>query len=182
MIYTVSEDVEIFLDGKKYLLESGDRIVLEDLSSKEVEQLKEKFGPVNSVEDYWKTVDALKTYLKKTIGKARRTAKENEKLSPIIDRKIKDVKDFMDNIDDFVVSLADNKTAELINQDKIKRIQDIDQTSDFLKSSEDYKSEKESEHIKAFGETPKQAVERMRREREERKDKLFESIRYLSSL
>lgn len=37
MIYTVSENTEIILNGKKYLLEAGDKIVLEAISPLEPE-------------------------------------------------------------------------------------------------------------------------------------------------
>ena len=41
MIYTVSEDTEVVLNGKKYLLEAGDQIVLEAVISQLEAPLKE---------------------------------------------------------------------------------------------------------------------------------------------
>ncbi len=167
MIYTVSEDVEITLDSKKYLLEAGDQIVVEDLNTNERQILTKKFGPVNSAENYWATLDAMKKYLAGTIRKAMGVMEEKPSISVSIKRKIEDVKDFMDNhIDEFVISMASPEVAEEINQDKIARIKETEQFADFAASADDYKREKEQEHIKAFGETPKQAVERLRKERE----------------
>jgi len=177
MTYTVSEDTEIVLNGKKYLLEAGDQIVLENISSAAQKELAVRFGEVESYESYLDTKEAIRKFLASAIANSDRTNKK-------VERVVADVKDFLDNyLEDFVMSLANPKIHETINQEKIEHsamspnqqnIADIDS------AVSGRKQEHKQEMINAFGKSPEQAVKDMKAKKDE--ERIFESINYLYSL
>jgi hypothetical protein len=183
MIHTVTETTHIILDGQKYLLEVGDTVaVVEDINKKARQQLAEKFGRVGNIDEYWDKVDEVKKFLTQRIRLARRESKNQPDLAAKMNLQIKDVYDFIDNyLEDFVTSLADTKTQELINQDKIAR-SDLSPNQqnmrDIAASVDATRSEHNTQMKDAFGETPRQAIERMKKEGAE--ERIFESLLSLS--
>jgi len=182
--FVVSEDVEIVLDGKKYLLEAGDHIVLEDLNDAEKDILASKIGSVDSADEYWDALGTVKKFLLGIIGKAKKAAEITPEKSKIINKRILDVKEFLDyDLDEFVMSLATPSVQQEINADKISRSDksaDQQNLADMLQTIETSKRDSDKELKQAFGETPEEWRKRRREERDE--DRLFESIRYLSLL
>ena len=176
MSHIVSKNVEIIVNGnERYLLETGDEIVVETLDNSQKTGLAKKFGPVMDVEDYWRKLDEIKKFLRKAIGRARKEVKEGPKQSQII----KDIKEFLDeDVGDFVMSLADQKTQELINQDKIDRMSDVETKAEMQRSIDDYKKESQ---VKIDGLSADEWKEQNRK-RKEREERIMESIDYLSSL
>lgn len=167
MEYMVSQDAEIILDNRRYLLEAGDIIVVETLNKNQRQALAKKFDNVNNIADYWDTISAIRNHLRTAIPRARRAGRSS---------LVKDIKEFLDDeLEEFVFNLADSDTQKEINKDKIDRAKSVEQKAEFEKSLGDYRSKKRKELIDAFGETPKQATTRLRKEKE-RRDKLFESI------
>ena len=177
-VYTVTENTEIILNGKKYLLEAGDKIVLETLDSSErsrlVPYIIKEFGPVTSPEDYWKRIKNVKDHF---IAHMKKIRKKFGFDNPKVELKISHIKDFInDDVGNFVLSLADTKTQELINQDKLQRIKDSKVRTNINTTLNDNKTEKEKNQVKQFGKTAAQAVADARKENKSKEDKLFESI------
>lgn len=179
MIHTVSEDVEIVLNGQKYLLEAGDQIVLEDLDNKDREKLAGKFGKVESVDDYWQKIKEIGNFLRSKTNQAKKLPQNKQ-----IEQKITDIYDFLDNyLDEFVMSLATPQVQDLINQDKINRSDaspEQQTMADIADTVSAHKRQNQQELAHAFGETPQQAVERMRKERTKEK-RVFESVNWFFS-
>ena len=93
MSHIVSKNVEIIVNGnERYLLETGDEIIVETLDNSQKTGLAKKFGPVMDVEDYWRKLDEIKKFLRKAIGRARKEVKEGPKQSQIIKGQISKMK------------------------------------------------------------------------------------------
>jgi hypothetical protein len=94
--YIISEDVEITLDGKKYLLEKGDTIVVEGL----LDAIKSAGGILKGVAEQ---------FGEKTAEKLAKLAEDNPELS----EKLKDaIKNRKENIVNSIIDKISGKKSE----------------------------------------------------------------------
>lgn len=189
--FTITKDTRIILDGKLYLLEEGDEIIVESLRESEKAKLAEKLGitEITSVDNFWETKSRVDKYLRKKIAEANRVKKElNREQSAKIDKRIEDVRELLDSIDDFLRSFASREVDEKINDDLIRRHEMTDEQLEAAKVKGDiedtlrsHRAQEKEKLKRAFGETPEEAVKRMKQERE-KESKLFESVYNLLSI
>ena len=155
----VGEDVEIITDEGNILLEAGDIIILEALVADHmIKHLTQVFGIKNimSPKQYWDIRQKIGGYLRKEIGKIRRsmeTAKPQEVKQK--ERTIDFIKKFLDvYLDQWLDSLTPPDVSMKINAEKIAALRSAADTPVHKKES-----------IKIDGETAKQFVDRLHKEK-----------------
>lgn len=187
---TVTKKTKIVLDGKLYLLEEGDEIIVESLRESDKIKLANKLGitEITSVEDFWKSKEKIERSLKKRIGELRRMAEKQPSTKDEVDKGIKDIKIFLNTVNDFLRSFANKEVNDEINDDLIKRHEMTDEQLEAAKIKGDiedtlrsHRAQEKEKLKRAFGETPEEATKRMRQERE-KESKLFESVYNLLSI